>query len=113
MSNMRLPGLHERRIEICNEISGIETMRRGTVNEFYYNSTLKDGTIKMRGPFYNITTNGKNNKTITQSLPKKDVDQAKHDTDNYKKFRELSAEYVDICEEIAFLTHSDDEAKKN
>ena len=109
----KLSELLERRINICNEISEIETMRRGTLNEFYYNSTLKDGTVKKRGPFYNITYSGKDKKTVSKSVPKKDIERMKEETDNYKKFRELSDEYVDVCETIALLTHTDDEAKKN
>ena len=108
----KLSELLERRINICNEISEIETMRRGTLNEFYYNSTLKDGTVKKRGPFYNITYSG-NRKTVSKSVPKKDVERMKEETDNYKRFRELSDEYVDVCETIALLTYTDDEAKKN
>jgi hypothetical protein len=109
----KLSELFGRRAEICNEISEIETMRRGTLNEFYYNSTLKDGTVKKRGPFYNVTYSGKNKRTVSKSVSKKDIERVKEETDNYRKFRELSDEYVEVCETIAILTRSEDEAKKN
>ena len=113
MQFMNIFELIERRIKICNEISEIETMRRGTLNEFYYNSTLKDGTVKRRGPFYNITYTGKDKKTVSKSVRKKDIEQIKGDTENYKKFRDLTDEYAEVCEMITILSHSEDEAKKN
>ena len=67
-----------------NEISLIGAMRRGTLNEYYYNSTLKDGTKRKRGPFYNITYSGENGKTVSKSVPKKDIEQIKQETTNYK-----------------------------
>jgi len=113
MLSVNLFELSERRIKICNEISEIETMRRGTLNEFFYNSTLKDGTVKRRGPFYNITYSSKAKTTVSKSVPKKDIEQIREDTENYKKFRELTDEYAEVCEMIAVLSYSEDEAKKN
>ena len=85
MLSMKLSELHERKIKICNELSVIKTMRRGTLNEYYHTSTLKDGTVKKRGPFYNIIYSGEKGKTISKSVAKKDVEQIKHETLTFQK----------------------------
>jgi len=113
MQNFSLSQLSERRTQICNEIAGITSMRRGTLNEIYRQQELKDGTIAQRGPFYNITTKVEKNKTVTTAVPKKDVERVRAEVANYKTFRELSDEYISVCEKISLLTLNDDEAKKN
>ena len=106
-------GLAERRLQICNAITEITSMRRGTLNEVYRQQKLKDGTVAKRGPFYNITTKTGNNKTVTTAVPKKDLEKIRQEVENYKNFRALSDEYIDVCEKISLLTADDDEAKKN
>lgn len=113
MSMPSLKSLISRRVQICNEIARITTMRRGNFNEFYYEQELKNGATAKRGPFYNVTVKGEKGKTITKSVPKKDAEQVRGEVDNYRKFRELSDEYIDVCEKISLLSDSDDEAKKN
>jgi predicted DNA binding CopG/RHH family protein len=108
-----LPQLLERRVQICNHIAGITSMRRGTLNEVYRQQKLKDGTIAKRGPFYNITTKTERNKTVTIAVPKKDLEKVRQEVDNYKKFRALGDEYIEVCEQISLLTADDDEAKEN
>ena len=113
MQIFSLPQLFERRVQICNHIAGITTMRRGTLNEIYRQQTLKDGTIAKRGPFYNITTKAEKGKTVTTAVPKKDLGKVKQEVENYKQFRALSEEYIEVCEKISLLTTDGDEAKKN
>jgi len=113
MINKLFSSLSRRRVQICNEISDIKSMRRGSLNEFYYEQKLKNGTMAKRGPFYNITMKGANGKTVSKSVSKTDVDRIRAEVDNYRKFRELSDEYVDICEKISLLSESENEAKKN
>jgi hypothetical protein len=113
MINFTLPQLMERRVQICNDIAGITSMRRGTLNKIYRQQKLKDGTIAQRGPFYNITTKADKNKTVTTAVPKKNLGKVRNEVDNYKNFRNLSEEYIDVCEKISLLTTGDDEVKKN
>ena len=103
MKNLSFPQLLNRRIEICNEIANIKTMRRGSFNEFYYNETRKDGSLARRGPFYNVTVAGKKNKTKSRSVPKKDAERVKAEVENYRKFRELTEEYIDVCDQHSSL----------
>lgn len=111
MSNVVLQELHERRLQICEAISNITSMRRGILNEMYYNETRKDGTVARRGPYYNITFKGEKNKTITSSVPKKDLQYFKGETSKYKNFRALCDEYIDVCEKISLLSREDSEER--
>jgi hypothetical protein len=110
MENLSLTRLIERRKQICDAIAEITTMRRGTLNEVYRHQKLKDGTIATRGPFYNITTKS-TGKTVTVAVPKSDLERVRRETQNYKAFRALSDEYVDVCERISSLSASDETRK--
>lgn len=113
MNSNTLPQLQERKMQICNHMAGITTMRRGTLNEVYKQQKLKDGTIVKRGPFYNVTTTDKTGKTKTTAIPKKDLEEVRQEVENYKRFRALSEEYIEVCEKITLLTSDADESKKN
>jgi hypothetical protein len=112
MSQLTLTELLRRRVEICNSMNAITSMRRGTLNEIYHTQKLKDGTTVQRGPFYNITQRCKG-KTLTTSVPKKELEKIREESDNYKRFRSLSEEYVSVCEQIALLEENEDDVKKN
>jgi hypothetical protein len=111
MENLDLTQLIERRMQICDAIARIASMRRGTLNEVYRYQKLKDGTTATRGPFYNITTKSEKNKTVTVAVPKSDLDRIRIEVQNYKDFRALSDEYIDVCEQISLLTQDDGDGK--
>jgi hypothetical protein len=52
-------------------------------------------------------------KTISRAVPKAEVEKTRQEVANYQLFRRLSDEYVEVCEQIASLTHSDETVKKN
>jgi hypothetical protein len=108
MENLNLTQLTERREHICDAIAGITSMRRGTLNEVYRHQKLKDGTVATRGPFYNITTKAANNKTVTVAVSKSDLGRVRLEVQNYKDFRALCDEYIDVCERISLLTQNSD-----
>jgi hypothetical protein len=91
----------------------IKTMRRGSLSEWTYDKTLKDGTVKQRGPFFRITRKDGNNKTVTTPVQKASLDYFRKEVDNYRKFRKLADEYAEVCEQISVLAYADDDAKKN
>jgi hypothetical protein len=93
-----------RRHEILAEISEISTMRRGSFNEFYYDQKLKDGAKARRGPYYNLTTKDDGGKTRTIAVPKDNLDKVRREVDSYRRFKELSDEYIDVCEALADTT---------
>ena len=103
MPDMTLDSLAERRETICKEIAAIKTMRRGSFCEWHYNETLKDGTVRRRGPFYKITRKNSKNKTVSLTVPKERKEQMQKEAENYRRFRELADEYACVCERIAIL----------
>ena len=105
--------LTERRIEIISEMSNIKSMRKGVLNTKYQKVKRKNGEVVEKGPYYEITKKGPGGKTIALSVSAKDAEQIKSEVDNYKRFRQLSDEYVDVCEHLSLAAGSEDEGKKN
>jgi hypothetical protein len=104
MDDRTLNSLNQRREQICEEIASIETMRKGSFCEWYHSQTLKNGTVRQRGPFYKITSKGSKNKTISLTVPKDKKEQMQAEVENYRRFRKLADEYVDVCEQISILS---------
>jgi len=98
-----MPLLEKRREQILDEIAAIKSMRRGTLNEVYRKQELKSGEVARRGPFYNITTKAKGNKTVTTAVPKKELARIQEDVERYRRFRVLCEEYVCACESVSLL----------
>jgi hypothetical protein len=104
--------LSARRSKIIGEISELQTMLKGVLNATYPKVAHKDGNIAVKGPYYVLTRKGDDGKTVTKSIPAEDVPRIQQEVGNYKKFRALSDEFVNVCEELS-LTHGDgDEVKK-
>jgi hypothetical protein len=111
-----LSGLAARRSEIVNKIDGITSMRKGVLNAKHQEVKHKNGEVAIKGPYYVLTRKGPGGKTVSKSIPAKDAPRIQEEVDNYKLFRELADEYVDVCEQISILTgmgDSGNEAKKN
>jgi hypothetical protein len=105
-----------RRNEIVDQIRGIQSMRKGTLNATWRNVTHKDGEVVVKGPYYKLSRKGVRNKTFSWSIPTTQVETVRAEVDNYKKFRELADEYVDVCEQISSLSQTQKEqngVKKN
>jgi ABC-type sugar transport system ATPase subunit len=107
--------LSVRREAILKEIGEIQIMRKGVLNAIYQKVTHKDGEVVVRGPYYKLSRKGENNKTLSWSVPKDRVERVQEEVDNYRRFRRLAEEYVEVCEEMALLEgpQSRDDAKKN
>jgi chorismate mutase len=104
--------LAARRSEIVGEIGEIKSMRKGTLNAKYQNVQHKGGEVVVKGPYYALTKKAPGGKTVYQSIPAENAPQIQNEVDNYKRFRQLSDEYVDVCEKISVLADSEDEVKK-
>jgi hypothetical protein len=106
-----------KRKEILDRISGISSMRKGVVSDYYVKTKLKSGESKNNGPYYSLTSKGPNGKTIGENIPSNLVEFIKTETENYKLFRELSDEYIDVCvQQSISITSSSaevDKAKNN
>ena len=112
-----LESLDKKRLEILEKISSIHSMRKGVISEYFVKSKLKDGTIKTNGPYHTLSLKGANNKTVGEKIPSDMLEFFKTDVENYKRFRELSDEFITVCEQVskqsAQTEHSDEQLKKN
>ena len=104
--------LAARRVDIIDEMAEIKSMRKGVLNTKYQKVKHKNGEVVEKGPYYELTKKGAGGKTIAQSVPAKDAERIKAEVDSYKRFRQLSDEYVDVCEQMSLLADCDDEGKK-
>lgn len=95
--------LERQKERILDEIAAIKSMRRGTLNEVYRKQELRSGEVARRGPFYNITTKAKGNKTVTTAVPKNDLARVQKDVESYRRFRVLCEEYACACESVSLL----------
>ena len=50
-----------------------------------------------------LTKKASGGKTVSLAIPAKDAPYIREEVDNYKMFRELANEYVDVCEKISLL----------
>ena len=105
--------LTAKRMKIIGEITEIKSMRKGILNTKYQKVKHKNGEVVEKGPYYELTKKGAGGKTIAQSIPVKEAEYIQAEVNNYKRFRQLSDEFVDVCEQISLLTNSEDDVKKN
>ena len=105
--------LTARRQELIEEIDSIRTMRKGTLNMRYNKVVNKKGEEVQNGPYYVLTKKGPGNKTITDTITATDAARVQEEVDNYKRFKLLSDEYVDVCEKLSQFADANDEGKKN
>ena len=105
--------LEGKRLEILEKMGCIATMRKGSLNSKYNENVNKQGQVSKAGPYYVLTGKGPGNKTVSKSIPAKDAPRVQQEVDNYKQFRQLSDEYIEICERLALLEEAGEGAKKN
>jgi hypothetical protein len=108
-----LSQLAARRQEIVIEIDSIKSMKKGTLNTKYNKVINKNGDEILNGPYYVLTKKGIGNKTVSETITAADASRVQEEVDNYKRFRQLTDEYMDICEELSQFADSEDEGKKN
>jgi len=93
-----------RREAVLEEIGGIRSMRRGTVNEQYAkvpHKGKKDPVL--RGPYYVFSRN-EAGKTVGWRLRTlEEVEQAKEDVAAYKHFKALCKEFEELTEKLGEL----------
>ena len=98
---------NEKRIaRIKEELQAIGDMRPGSLNQ-QYTVCGKEGCRcadpdhpQKHGPYYQLSY-VHNGKSTTQFIAKESVGNVRRQLENYKKFRELTAEWVDLALTIA------------
>lgn len=92
--------LEAKRREILEEMTAVTRMRRGTVNEQYFEVRQKDGSAVRHGPYY-LYSRTEKGKSFSRRIDPHEVERYKVETENCKRFKELSNRCVMICEELA------------
>jgi hypothetical protein len=87
-------------------------MRKGSLNVKYNEAINKNGVASKTGPYYILTGKGSGNKTVSKSVAVADEPRVRQEVENYKEFRRLTDEYIEVCENISLLEGKDD-TKKN
>ena len=91
----------ERRDEIIEEIRNLRSMRKGIINEQYLKVPHKSKEASLLGPYY-VLTKKQNCKTVSTRIKSNEYEEIKKETEAYKKFNQLSSEFVTITEELTY-----------
>jgi hypothetical protein len=108
-----LQQLEARRLSILEEIRAIRSMRRGTINEQYFDVPLTGRRERARrGPYY-VLSRREGDKTVSRRLTSlAAVEQARQDVAAYKKFQALCREFERVTAGLAELERSIPREKK-
>ena len=108
--------IEAKRARILDEMKNIHSMRRGTVNEQYFQKKLKNKpTTATQGPYY-VFTRSVGGQTKSCRLKKgAEVEQAKKDVLAHKKFCALCQQFEELTERLGQLQRlsQPSEQKKN
>jgi hypothetical protein len=110
---MDISQLEARRLAILEKIRSIDSMRRGTLNEQFFQVRLK-GSKKLtrQGPYY-VWTRSEGGKTVSQRLTSAEaVEQARADVAAYKRFQALCGEYIEVTSQMGALKRTTEQEKK-
>jgi hypothetical protein len=90
----------DKRKEILKEMSEIRVMRRGTVNEQFFDKIRTDGSVIRNGPYY-LYSRTEKRKSFGKRITEEQVEKYRGETENCRMFKELSNRYILACEQIA------------
>jgi len=94
--------LEMERKDILKKMDELGIMRRGTVNEQFFDKKHKDGCVTTIGPYY-LYSRTEKKKSFSLRISVDKVGQYSKETENCRKFKELANRYVLVCEELADL----------
>jgi len=106
--------LIQRKNELLAQLAALGPMRKGTLNEQYVQTTLKDGSPRRRGP-YTVYTFKEHGQTISRRLrDSAQITRYREQIEAHRRFRDMSAELLQIGQRLADLEVSNEEGcKKN
>jgi hypothetical protein len=93
--------LEARRLALIDEFRSFRSLRRGTINEQFFDVPLKNKTKTVRrGPYY-VLSRKEGLKTVSQRLTTPEaLEQARQDTQAYKRFQALCREFESVVEKL-------------
>jgi hypothetical protein len=104
--------LEAERLGIMERMAAITRMRRGTVNEQYFEVRQKDGSVVRHGPYF-LYSRTEKGKSFSRRITGEEVERFKAETGNCRRFKELSNRCVMICEELAETDEKKVEKKRS
>lgn len=91
--------LEKEREAILAEMASIRRLRRGTVNEQYFEVRKADGTMVKRGPYY-LYSRTEKGRSYSQRIAAAQVEAVRTETENCKRFKELAERCVVVTEQL-------------
>jgi len=105
--------LEARRLALLEEFRSFRSMRRGTINEQFFDVRLK-GQAKTvrRGPYY-VLSRREGDKTVSRRLTTPEaLEQARNDSEAHKRFHALCREFEEVIEKLGELERTTEQEKK-
>lgn len=103
--------LEAERKGIIQQMAAITRMRRGTVNEQFFEVRQKDGSVMQHGPYF-LYSRTEKGKSFSKRIGAEEVERYREETGNCRRFKELSHRYVLLCEELTELCGDMQEKKR-
>lgn len=99
--------VRQRREEIAKEMVGITSMRRGTLNEQFWQSPRngRKGPVT-RGPYY-VFSRKEHGVTVSQRVSGEEVERVREGILGYGRFVALCKEFADLTEELGDLERAE------
>ena len=106
--------LIQRKNELLAQLAALGPMRKGTLNEQYVQTTLKDGSPRRRGP-YTVYTFKEHGRTLSQRLSDRaQIALYREQIATFRRFQELSTELLRVGQQLADREAAGEEGcKKN
>lgn len=106
-----LAQLEQRRDQILQQIQAIDRLRRGSLSRQFFKKP-RSGSKTQQGPYYVLQGYIQGQK-FSERVPAEQAPEMEPLVANYKRFEELSEEFVTVTDQITRLSQDAPEAKKN
>lgn len=105
--------IERKRMEILQRMGEMRSMRRGTVNEQFFEVKQKGKKEPaLRGPYY-VLSRREGKKTVSKRLTsQKELENARKDIDAQKQFRELCRQFEELTERLGEFERDLDEGSR-